>query len=81
MLAITSTDDWKKFHPGGKIGLLEISGIDNSIATPALDQEKRAIEQRLREKYGDLTRNEILESPIMSAYHRYYRKFGYTILT
>ena len=78
MLTITTTNEWKEAHPGGKIGLLEISGLDNTQPTPALDQEKRAIEQRLREKYAGFSRNDFLGLPIMGAYHRYYRKFGYT---
>jgi DNA/RNA-binding domain of Phe-tRNA-synthetase-like protein len=78
MLKITATDAWKEAHPGGKIGLLEISGVDNTQHAPELDQEKRAIEERLREKFADLSRNDFLAMPVMSAYHRYYRKFGYT---
>ena len=78
MLTITATDTWNEAHPGGKIGLLEISGVDNSQPTPALEQEKRAIEKRLQEKYADFSRSDFLELPVMAAYHRYYRKFGYT---
>jgi DNA/RNA-binding domain of Phe-tRNA-synthetase-like protein len=78
MLAITATDAWKEAHPGGKIGLLEISGVDNTQPAPTLEQEKRAIETRLREKYADFSREDFLELPVMRAYHRYYRAFGYT---
>jgi DNA/RNA-binding domain of Phe-tRNA-synthetase-like protein len=78
MLTITATDSWKEAYPGGKIGLLEISGVDNSVPVPKLDQEKRAIEERLREKYADFSRSDFLKLPVMAAYHRYYRKFGYT---
>jgi DNA/RNA-binding domain of Phe-tRNA-synthetase-like protein len=78
MLTITVTDAWKKAHPGAQMGLLEISGVDNSVPAPALDQEKRAIEERLREKYAGFSREDFLALPAMAAYHRYYRKFGYT---
>lgn len=78
MLAITATDEWEKVHPGGKIGLLEISGVDNAQPAPALNDEKRAIERRLREKFADFSRNDYLELPVMGAYHRYYRKFRYS---
>lgn len=78
MLTITTTDALKKAHPGGQIGLLEISGVDNSQSSPELDREKRSLEERLREKYAGFTRNEFLELPVMEAYHRYYRNFGYT---
>ncbi|MBN1453150.1 MAG: hypothetical protein JW963_19200 [Anaerolineales bacterium] len=78
MLTITASDAWKEAHPGAQIGLLEISGVDNSQPAPALDQEKRAIEERLRERYAGFSRDDFLELPVMQAYHRYYRKFGYT---
>jgi len=78
MLTITATDAWKETHPGSKIGLLEISGVDNTQPALALDQEKRAIETRLREKYADFSREDFLALPVMRAYHQYYRKFGYT---
>jgi DNA/RNA-binding domain of Phe-tRNA-synthetase-like protein len=78
MLTITATDAWKEAHPGAQIGLLEISGVDNAQPAPALDQEKLAIEGRLREKYAGFSRDDFLALPVMQAYHRYYRKFGYT---
>jgi len=78
MLKITATDAWMQAHPGAQIGLLEISGVDNTQLATGLDQEKRAIEARLREKYSGFTREDFLELPVMQAYHRYYREFGYT---
>jgi DNA/RNA-binding domain of Phe-tRNA-synthetase-like protein len=78
MLAITATDEWKITHPGAQIGLLEISGVDNRRSAPALDREKRAVEERLRARYAGFSREDFLELPVMAAYHRYYRKFGYT---
>ena len=78
MQKVIATDVWKEKYPGAQIGLLEISGVDNSQPAPALDEEKRFIEQRLREKYVGYSRSDFLELPVMQAYHRYYRKFGYT---
>ncbi len=78
MLKITATNAWKQAHPGAQIGLLEISGVDNTQLAPGLDQEKRAIEACLREKYSGFTREDFLKLPVMKAYHRYYREFGYT---
>ena len=78
MLTVTATDAWKERHPGAQMGLLEISGVDNAKPSPALEQEKRAIEERLREKYAGFSRDDFLALPVMGAYHRYYRSFGYT---
>jgi DNA/RNA-binding domain of Phe-tRNA-synthetase-like protein len=52
--------------------------VDNSEPAPELDQEKRNVEARLREKYAGYSRDDFLALPVMGAYHRYYRKFGYT---
>ena len=60
------------------MGLLEISGVDNTKPSSALEREKRAIEERLREKYADFSREDFLALPVIEAYHRYYRSFGYT---
>lgn len=78
MLSITTTQGWRTSHPGGKIGLLEISGVDNRKPAPLLDQEKNAIEIRLREMYANFSRQDFLALPVLEAYQRYYRKFGYT---
>jgi DNA/RNA-binding domain of Phe-tRNA-synthetase-like protein len=78
MITVTVMVAWKKAHPGAQIGLLEISGINNAQPAPALDQEKHAIEARLRESYADFSREDFLALPVMAAYHRYYRNFGYT---
>lgn len=78
MLSIDATVDWKETHSGGLIGLLEISGLDNTRSESALEREKRAVEDRLRAKYAGFSREDFLALPVMGAYHRYYRKFGYT---
>jgi DNA/RNA-binding domain of Phe-tRNA-synthetase-like protein len=78
MLKIIASDEWKANHPGAQISLLEISGVDNSQPAPGLEKEKRAVEGRLRERYTGYSRDDFLALPVMQAYHRYYRKFGYT---
>lgn len=78
MLSVTGTNAWKEAHLGGIIGLLEISGLENIAPAPVLEREKRAVEDFLRQKYTGFSRAEFLALPVMDAYHRYYRKFGYT---
>ncbi|MCA9987057.1 MAG: hypothetical protein KDE59_22265 [Anaerolineales bacterium] len=78
MLTITATDAWRQAHPGGTIGLLQLSGIDNSQPAPALETQKRIIETALRTQYGDFTRADFLELPVLAAYKDYYRRFGKT---
>jgi DNA/RNA-binding domain of Phe-tRNA-synthetase-like protein len=78
MLSITTTDAWRKTHPGAIIGLLEMSGVDNSLISAELESRKRQIESRLREQYRDFTRKEFLALPVMFAYDRYYNRFDKT---
>lgn len=78
MLTISATDAWRVSHPGAIIGLLEISGVDNTRVSPELDERKRETEARLRERYKGLTRQDLLSLPVMSEYDRYYRRFNKT---
>ena len=78
MLTISATDEWRKAHPGGTIGLLELSGVDNGGASEALNQRKRQIEARLRERYRGFTRQQFLALPVMAEYDRYYTRFNKT---
>ena len=78
MLSISTTDEWRTTHPGAIIGILEISGVDNTHTSPQLDKRKREMETRLRENYKGFTRQDFLSLPVMSAYDQYYKKFNKT---
>jgi DNA/RNA-binding domain of Phe-tRNA-synthetase-like protein len=78
MIAISLTPDWKTAYPEGAIGLLEVSGVNNSAPSPALEAEKRRLEADLRRRHRDFTRRELLALPVLAAYHAYYRRFDKT---
>ena len=78
MLSITLTEAWKSAHPGASIGLLEVSGVDNTIASAELEARKREVEAQLREKYKNYTRQDFLSIPAMLAYVQYYKRFSKT---
>ena len=78
MLSITVTEAWKSAHPGAAIGLLEVSGVDNTIASAELEARKREVEAQLREKYKNYTRQDFLSIPTMLAYVQYYKRFSKT---
>lgn len=78
MLSITVTEAWKSVHPGAAIGLLEVSGVDNTIASAELEACKREVEVQLREKYKNYTRQDFLSIPTMLAYVQYYKRFSKT---
>jgi len=78
MLSISATDEWRMAHPGATIGLLELAGLENSGSSPKLNERKREIEARLRERYQGFTRQDFLSLPVLSEYDRYYRRFNKT---
>jgi DNA/RNA-binding domain of Phe-tRNA-synthetase-like protein len=78
MLSITATADWRTAHPGAVIGLLEISGAENSSSSRALDDRKRETETRLRTRYQGFTRQNFLSLPVIAAYEQYYKQFNKT---
>ncbi len=78
MLSISATAEWRAAHPGGAIGLLELSGVENARGSFQLDARKRQTEARLRERYRGFTRQDFLALPVMAAYAQYYKRFGKT---
>src|SRR5215468_7423151 len=78
MLSISAADGWRAAHPGAAIGLLELSGIGAIDGLARLGERKRTTEALLRERYHGLTRQDIASLPVMSAYVRYYKRFGKT---
>jgi len=78
MLLISATDEWRIAHPGAIIGLLELSGVENTRPSPKLDERKRETETHLRERYQGFSRPDFLSLPVMSAYRQYYKRFDKT---
>jgi DNA/RNA-binding domain of Phe-tRNA-synthetase-like protein len=78
MLAISATEEWRTVHPGATIGLLELSGMDNTGSFSRLNERKREIEARLRERYKDFARQDFLALLVMAEYNRYYKRFNKT---
>jgi len=78
MIAISVSDAWRKTHLQALIGVLEVSGVDNTLPSPVLDERKRAVEARLRERYKGFSRAEFVAAPVLADYARYYRSFEKT---
>jgi DNA/RNA-binding domain of Phe-tRNA-synthetase-like protein len=78
MLSISATNEWRNSHPGATIGLLELSGIENTRVSSSLDEQKRATEAHLRERYQGFTRQNFLSLPVILAYEQYYKRFNKT---
>jgi DNA/RNA-binding domain of Phe-tRNA-synthetase-like protein len=78
MLAISATEEWRTAHPGATIGLLELSGVENTCSSSRVNECKREIEASLRERYKGFTRKDFLALPVMAEYDRYYTRFNKT---
>jgi DNA/RNA-binding domain of Phe-tRNA-synthetase-like protein len=78
MLAIAATEHWHDGHAGATIGLLELSGLQHTGSSSLLDERKREIEARLRDRYRGFTRPAFLALPVMAEYDRYYTRFNKT---
>ncbi|MBT3339025.1 MAG: hypothetical protein HN855_08255 [Anaerolineae bacterium] len=78
MIFISAKKAWDETHPEAVIGLLEVSGVENTQKCIPLDDLKRETEVRLREKYGEFTRQALVALPIMAAYKSYYSRFKKT---
>ena len=78
MLLISVTDEWQTTHPGAVIGLLELSGVENTQMSLQLEDRKRETEAHMREHYKGFTRQDFLSIPVMSAYEQYYKRFNKT---
>src|SRR5512136_2368930 len=78
MLSISTSGEWRTAHPGATIGVLELSGVENSGSSAALNERKREVEARLRERFKGFTRQDLLALPVLSAYDRYYARFNKT---
>jgi len=75
---LTVTEAWKAGYPGAAAGLLVMEKVANPSAHPELERRKAELEGRLRERYGRLTRAELVALPTLQPYAEYYRRFGKT---
>lgn len=72
------SEAWHLEYPGAHIGLLLISGVDNSRRYDHLEQYKKNLEIQLSQHYHGWGRAALLELPELNAYRTYYRRFGNT---
>lgn len=70
------SEAWKKAYPGAHVGILAMRGVANPPSSPALEDEKRQLEEDLRTLFGGRTSLKDLE-PI-KAYQNFYKRFKKT---
>lgn len=77
-MEIAFSNAWKDMFAGAHCGILQVNGVDNTQNPPALEAHKRALETRLQERYGHMSRADLHALPILRAYRDYYKQFGNT---
>ena len=75
---ITLQNEWSGYYPNASVGILIIRDVQNFPAHEKLNLVKRELEERLREKYSGLTRNELKSIHPIDTFVAYYKKFGYS---
>lgn len=69
---------WKATYPGASAGVLVMRDVNNLTAYTPLEEQRIALEQRLRSHYAGLDRETIKSNPVIQAYDAYYRRFKKT---
>jgi len=75
---VTATPAWRQAFPGAQIGLLLVSGADNTHRSTPLDEHKSQLETHLRQRYAGMQRADLLELEVLKAYRAYYKRFDKT---
>jgi DNA/RNA-binding domain of Phe-tRNA-synthetase-like protein len=73
---LTVSEDWKKAYPGAHVGILVVRGVSNPDSHPALDREKKQLEEDLRTLFKHPEELRALD-PI-KWYQAYYKRFKKT---
>ncbi len=69
-----SEDVWRAY-PGAAAGFLVMRNVANPEHSPALDQQKEALQESLHTRFTGQEPSVLLEMPVIRAYARYYKKF------
>ena len=72
------SEAWKAAYPGAAAGLLVMDTVSNPSTHPELERRKDELTAHLRERYGRLTRADIVALPTVQPYVDYYKRFKKT---
>jgi DNA/RNA-binding domain of Phe-tRNA-synthetase-like protein len=75
---LTVSDAWTRAFPGAAAGLLVMDGVANPDAHPDLERRKAEVEARIRQRFGGLSRADIVARPEVKPYADYYGRFDKT---
>jgi DNA/RNA-binding domain of Phe-tRNA-synthetase-like protein len=72
---LTVTQRLRDAYPGASVGILAMEHVANPARHRALDEQKAALEVKLRARYGEMDRATLRSLPTFAAYAKYYKRF------
>ncbi|MFQ5595181.1 MAG: phenylalanine--tRNA ligase beta subunit-related protein [Anaerolineae bacterium] len=69
---------WKSAYPGAAVGVLAMHNVINPKRAPALDKQKKELEDNLRSRFSDADRATLKALAPIQAYDAYYKRFKKT---
>lgn len=78
VVMINISPKWKTTYPGAALGILSMRKARSVEKSPALDAKRVSLEEKIRDRYQSLDRQQIMESTEMAAYAAYYKRFKKT---
>lgn len=73
---LTVSEEWKRAYPAAHVGIIVIGQVENPPSCPALESEKKQLEEDLRVLFG--SRDALKDLEPIKAYQNYYKKFKKT---
>ncbi|MBI5251460.1 MAG: hypothetical protein HY912_18380 [Desulfomonile tiedjei] len=70
------SEEWKREYPGAHVGIMTMRGVENPPSCPALELEKKQLEDDLRTLFGG--RSSLKDLEPIRAYQDYYKRFKKT---
>jgi DNA/RNA-binding domain of Phe-tRNA-synthetase-like protein len=72
---LTVAQAWREAYPGASVGILAMERVANLARHAVLEQQKEALEAKLRARYGEMDRATLRSLPTFAAYANYYKRF------
>lgn len=74
----TVSHEWSRAYPDAHAGVLVLRGVMNPPQHAGLQERKSTLEDELRQRYGSMNREALLQNPILKAYDAHYGRFKKT---
>jgi DNA/RNA-binding domain of Phe-tRNA-synthetase-like protein len=73
---LVPTQRWRDQHPGSHAAVVVYADLSGSGDSATLTEMKSSLQDQLRERWGAVSRQELLADPTLAAYQRYDQQFG-----